>query len=100
MEMEQELKAIVQHLQDCWNCYDSRSYAEVFAEDADFIHILGAYYHGREKIEQGHCVIFDTIYKGSRNSLTVQKIRPLGENAAVVFVESTLQFLQGGERVT
>ena len=97
--MEKELRALVAHLENSWNSYDSRSFASVFAEDADFIHILGAHYNGRESIDKGHRAIFDTIYKGSHNKLEVQKIRPLSEDTAVVFTQSTLDFFQGEHKV-
>lgn len=100
MGVEKELRALVAHLQDCWNRYDSQSYASVFEEDADFIHILGAYYNGRDNIERGHRAIFDTIYKGSHNRLEVQKIRMVRDDVAVVFLQSTLQFFQGDGEVT
>jgi uncharacterized protein (TIGR02246 family) len=98
--METELRALVAHLENCWNRFDSESWASVFAEDADFIHILGAHYSGRESVEKGHRLIFDTIYKGSHNRMEVEKIRPLRDDVAVVFTQSILEFFQGGSKVT
>ena len=98
--MNDELRDLVAHLEDSWNRYDSIGFASVFAEDADFIHILGAHYNGRESIEKGHRTIFDTVYKGSHNNLAVEKIRPMGADVAVVFAQSTLEFFQGGNKVT
>ena len=98
--METELRAIVAHLEDCWNRSDSKGFAEVFAEDADFVHILGGYYNGRDAVEAGHRMIFDTIYKNSVNKWEIVKIRPLTDNSAIVFTLSTLEFNQGPNRVT
>ncbi len=56
-----------------WNSYDSVAWAVLFAKDAEFIHILGGYFQGREAIERGHRTIFDTIYKGSQNKFKVEK---------------------------
>ena len=97
--MDNELHALVAHLEKSWNSYDSQSFASVFAEDADFIHILGAYFNGRENIEKGHRAIFDTIYKGSHNQIQVHKIRALSEDVAVVFTQATLDFFQGENKV-
>ena len=66
---ERSLHEIVEKLEAAWNSDDSVAWASLFAEDADFIHILGGHYHGRDGIERGHRIIFDTIYKGSRNEL-------------------------------
>jgi len=98
--MENELRGLVAHLEDSWNRYDSQAFASIFAEDADFIHILGAHYVGRQAIDKGHRVIWDTIYKDSVVEWRVEKIRALGDEAAIVFTESALQFFQGGEKVT
>ena len=56
-------------LEAAWNAADSTSFAALFAEDADFIHILGGYYTGRAAIEAGHRMIFGTIYKGSSSAV-------------------------------
>jgi uncharacterized protein (TIGR02246 family) len=100
MNMENELRALLAHLEDSWNRFDSRAFASVFAEDADFIHILGVHYHGRESVEKGHRAIFDTIYKGSHNTMELEKIRALSDDIAIVFSQATLQFFQGGAPVT
>ena len=62
---EQVLHQIVEQLEAAWNSGDSVALAAPFAEDADFIHILGGHFKGRVSIEKGHRAIFDTIYKGS-----------------------------------
>jgi uncharacterized protein (TIGR02246 family) len=98
--MENELRAIVAHLEKCWNRSDSVGFSEVFADEADFVHILGGYYTGRDQVEAGHRIIFDTIYKNSVVKWEVVKIRPLGSDAAVVFTVSELEFQQGGNKVT
>ena len=62
---ERALHQLVYQLEAAWNTGDGTGFAEAFAEDADFIHILGGYYSGRTAIEAGHRMIFGTIYKGS-----------------------------------
>jgi uncharacterized protein (TIGR02246 family) len=98
--MENELRAIVAHLEDSWNRSDATSFSNAFAEDADFVHILGGYYNGRDQVEAGHRIIFDTIYKNSVVKWDVVKIRPLGADAAVVLTFSTLEFQQGPNKAT
>ncbi len=86
-------------LESAWNSYDSVAWASLFAEDADFIHILGGHFHGRAAIEQGHRTIFDTIYKGSRNSFTVESVRFVRPDVAVVFARANLTwYLNGAEQ--
>ncbi|MGO9518096.1 MAG: SgcJ/EcaC family oxidoreductase [Candidatus Korobacteraceae bacterium] len=84
------------HLEAAWNAADGQSFAEAFAEDADFIHILGGYYTGRAAIEAGQRMIFGTIYKGSTVRYSVEKIRFLRTDVAIVSLRQYLQFHEGG----
>jgi uncharacterized protein (TIGR02246 family) len=93
---ERALHGMVYQLEAAWNAADSTSFAALFAEDADFIHILGGYYTGRAAIEAGHRMIFGTIYKGSTVRYSVEKIRFLRPDIAVVFLRQYLQFHEGG----
>jgi uncharacterized protein (TIGR02246 family) len=93
---EKALHEMVYHLEAAWNAADGQSFAEAFAEDADFIHILGGYYTGRAAIEAGHRMIFGTIYKGSTVRYSVEKIRFLRPDVAIVFLRQYLQFQEGG----
>ena len=93
---EEALRGIVAKLEAAWNRGDSVGWTAVFADDADFIHILGGHFNGQTAIERGHRAIFDTIYKGSTNKFTVEKIRPVGDNAAIVFVYAELKVITPG----
>ena len=96
---ERPLYEIVEKLEAAWNSYDSVAWASLFAEDADFIHILGGHYQGRDAIERGHRTIFDTIYKGSRNKLDAEKIRFVRPDVAIVFIRTNLKwYLDGAEQ--
>ena len=93
---EKTLHEMVYHLEAAWNAADGQSFAEAFAEDADFIHILGGYYTGRAAIEAGQRMIFGTIYKGSTVRYSVEKIRFLRPDVAVVSLRQYLQFHEEG----
>jgi len=92
----EELQRVVEQLETAWNNSDGVAFAAPFAEDADFVHILGGHFTGRESIERGHRTIFDTIYKGSKVKFEVEKIRPVGANVAIVFIFSTLKISKPG----
>jgi len=94
---EKAIEAIVHHLEDTWNQYDSTGYAAAFKEDASFIQIYGGQLDGREAIEASHRCIFDTIYRGSHASFTLRSIRFLRPDAAIVFTCARLQFHDGIE---
>ncbi|HLI64002.1 MAG TPA: SgcJ/EcaC family oxidoreductase [Terriglobales bacterium] len=93
---ERALHAMVYQLEAAWNSADAAAFAALFAEDADFIHILGGYYSGRDAIEAGHRMIFGTIYKGSTVRYSVEKIRFLRPDVAMVFLRQYLQFAEAG----
>ncbi len=93
---ERTLHQLVYQLEAAWNAADGAAFAEAFAEEADFIHILGGYYSGRAAIEAGHRMIFGTIYKGSTVRYSVEKIRFVRPDVAVVSLRQYLQFYEDG----
>jgi uncharacterized protein (TIGR02246 family) len=98
MPHEQEaLLKIVRRLEQAWNDSDSVAWAAEFANDADFIHVLGGFYHGSRDIEQGHRTIFDTIYKGSHNRFEVEKVRLLRPDVAAIFIRANLTLYLNGQ---
>jgi uncharacterized protein (TIGR02246 family) len=93
---EQNLREVVKGLEAAWNKGDSVAWSAFFAEDADFINIRGGLFNGRTAIERGHRAIFDTIYKGSTNKFTVNKVRLASSDVAVVFLIAELKVTQAG----
>ena len=93
---ERALHQLVYQLEAAWNAGDGSGFAEAFAEEADFIHILGGYYSGRAAIEAGHRMIFGTIYKGSTVRYSVEKIRFIRPDVALVSARQYLQFYEDG----
>lgn len=91
------LLEIVNKLEQAWNNGDSAAWTTQFAGDADFIHVLGGFFHGSRDIEHGHRTIFDTIYKGSHNRFQVEKVRFLRPDVAVVFIRANLTWYLNGK---
>jgi uncharacterized protein (TIGR02246 family) len=94
---ERALHGMVYQLEQAWNAADGAAFAAPFANDADFVHILGGYYTGREAIEAGHRMIFGTIYKGSTVRYSVEKIRFLRPDVALILLRQHLQFFEDGQ---
>jgi uncharacterized protein (TIGR02246 family) len=86
------LREVVAAVEAGWNAGDGDSFAAPFAEDADYVIADGRYINGRQAIAQGHQQIFETIYRNTHNVGTVQHIRFLGDDIAVVHVEWQLTF--------
>ncbi len=88
---ERAIQAILQQLETAWNAYDSATFAAVFAEDANFIHIFGGQLDGRTAIEAAHRLIFNTIYRGSSARFILRSIRFVRPDVAVVFAQQQVK---------
>jgi len=86
---------LVRVLEEAWNNSNSDRFASVFAEDADFITVLGTHYNGRGPIETGHRRIFDTIFKNSQNRYSIEGVRFVRPDVVVVFVQARLALQDG-----
>lgn len=93
---ERALHGMVYQMEAAWNAADAVAFAALFTLDADFIHILGGYYTGRDGIEAGHRMIFGTVYKGSAVRYSVEKIKFLRPDLAMVFLRQFLQIPEDG----
>lgn len=87
---ETAIRGLVQQLQDAWNASDGTAYAAPFANDADYVVVNGNFIHGRDAIDAGHARIFSTIYRDSHIELTVEQLRPLRDDIALVNVRGHL----------
>jgi uncharacterized protein (TIGR02246 family) len=84
------IEAVVTRLESAWNAGDAPAFGACFAKDADFVTIRAEHFQGRTTIAGGHAVVFHTIYADSRNTLTLETVRMLRPDVAVIHVASTL----------
>ena len=89
------IEAIVKQLEAAWNAADGDAFAEPFADDADFITIRAEHILGRAAIASGHAGIFRTIYAGSVNQLTLEALRLLRPDVALIHVHAQLDVPAG-----
>lgn len=94
-EDEAAIRAIISRLPDAWNAGDGKAFSAPFAEDADYVIINGMRIKGRAAINSGHQQIFDTIYKGSVLTGSVQSVRFIRDDIAVAHVEWHLKYRRG-----
>jgi uncharacterized protein (TIGR02246 family) len=87
---EAMIRANVEQVAKGWNAKSGAEFAKPFAEDADYVVINGMHVKGRAAIDKAHQSIFDTIYKNSTVAVTVEQIRFLRPDVAVVHVRSAL----------
>jgi uncharacterized protein (TIGR02246 family) len=89
---ETMIRANVEQMAKGWNAKSGAEFAKPFAEDADYVIVNGMQIKGRAAIAEGHQGIFDTIYKISTLTLSVEQIRFLRPDVAVVHVRAALNF--------
>lgn len=77
-------KQVVAQLNDAWNRGDASAWAAPYAEDAEFINILGSVFSGKAAIRTRHAEIFDRAFRGSTMKATVRQVRMLGATVMVV----------------
>lgn len=75
---------VVADWQEAWNAADADALAALFAKDAEFVNVVGLWWHDRESIRDAHDFGFRTIFPGSTMSMGEPRVRFLGEDAAVV----------------
>ncbi|MEB4614550.1 YybH family protein [Leucobacter sp. M11] len=75
---------VVPAWQDAWNRADADHLAALFAEDADFVNVVGLWWHDRSSIRDAHDFGFRTIFPGSVITMAEPRVRRLGTDAAVV----------------
>ncbi|GAA3997933.1 SgcJ/EcaC family oxidoreductase [Sphingomonas humi] len=90
-----DAEAICAALEAAWNAGDGAAFAANFAEDADFVNVLGHHARGRAEIAVGHQGIFEGVYKGSRNRLQVEDLRSLGGSLSLMHVAAALEVPEG-----
>jgi uncharacterized protein (TIGR02246 family) len=99
MDDAQALREVVARVEAGWNAGDGDAFAAEFAADADYVVIDGQYIRGRATIAAGHHALFGGVYRGSRTEGTVEAIRLLCPDVALVHVRWRLRLTPpGGEQ--
>jgi uncharacterized protein (TIGR02246 family) len=80
---EQAVTAVIGALEDAWNRHDMDSFASFFADDADFVNVLGMRWIGRAAIKEAHVATHTTIFKNSRLRVQETSVRFLKPDVAV-----------------
>lgn len=83
---ERGVRLAVERLAKAWNARDAAALADCMAEDVAFVGMLGERYDGREILELSYRHIFDTILKGAHAVFTVEQVRFLKPDVAVVIL--------------
>jgi uncharacterized protein (TIGR02246 family) len=81
-----QIESVISALAESWNRHDMAMYGAQFADDADFVNVLGMHWHGREAIESQHAAIHRTIFRNSVLKILDYSLRPLGTDVVLVLI--------------
>ena len=86
-----EVKAVVAELAENWNRHDMRAFAALFAENADFVNVIGMHWHGRLEIETKHAQTHRTIFRNSFLQIVDVMVRFLSPTIALAHARTELK---------
>ncbi len=75
---------------ESWNRKDASALAAIFDEDAEFVNVVGLWWHDRAAIERAHAYGFERIFPVSAMRLIRTKVKYLGDDVAVVHARMRL----------
>ncbi|WP_170328239.1 SgcJ/EcaC family oxidoreductase [Ruegeria arenilitoris] len=67
-----------------WMARDAKALARLFAKDADFVNVVGLWWHNRADIERAHDYGLKTFFQESEILPRRIKVRRVGENIAII----------------
>ncbi len=91
-----EIAALLDTFVEGWNAASGTALARAFAPDADFTNVMGLRARGRETIAHGHDEVLATVFRGTRMAASVERIRVLRPDVAVVEASLALRAADGG----
>ncbi len=81
-----QIDAVIKGMIESWNRHDMVSYAAFFAENADFVNVLGMRQRGRAEIEARHVELHRTIFRNSALRLVEDSMRFVGSGVALAWI--------------
>lgn len=75
---------------DAWNARDPDALAALFDEDAEFVNVVGLWWHDREAIRRAHAYGLTRIFNQSTLRAAEVRVKRLSEDIAVVHARMAL----------
>jgi uncharacterized protein (TIGR02246 family) len=89
-EEERAIRTVLAKFYAGWNAHDPDAMVSIYSEDIDHINVFGEWHKGRASVREDLVAIHSASARNSQRSYTIEKIRFLTGEAAVVQV-STVQ---------
>lgn len=81
------IRAIIADLDSAWEHADANRWASHYAQDADFVNILGMYMADTKAMHARHHEIFTGVFNGSRHVGTLRRLRFIDASVAIADVD-------------
>ncbi len=94
------VKRVGAEIVDAWNRHDMKSFGSLFTEDAQFVNVIGLWWHGRAEIQKEHEALHATRMRNSHLVASETLVHPLGPDAAVFLMRWQLTGDTGIDGVT
>ena len=75
---------------EAWNHRDPDTLASLFDEDAEFVNVVGLWWHDRAAIRKAHAYGLERIFNHSTLRLVTVKVKHLSDGIAVVHAQMSL----------
>ncbi|MEL7001578.1 MAG: SgcJ/EcaC family oxidoreductase [Bacteroidota bacterium] len=85
---------------EAWNKRDADNIASLFIEDAEFVNVVGLWWHNREDIRKAHDYGLKTIFSESVIEVRRIKVRMLNDSIAIVHARMRLSGQTAHDGVT
>lgn len=83
--------AIPRAFAEAWNRRDPDALAELFDEDAEFVNVVGIWWHDREAIRRAHAYGLARIFDRSTLRVGAVRVKRLSDDVAVVHARMRLE---------
>jgi uncharacterized protein (TIGR02246 family) len=80
------VKRVGAALVDDWNRHDMQSFGSLFADDAQFVNVIGLWWHSRAEIQKAHEALHATRMRSSHLVASETLVHLLGPDAAVLLM--------------
>jgi uncharacterized protein (TIGR02246 family) len=85
---------------DDWNRHDMKEFGSLFTDDAQFVNVIGLWWHSRAEIQEAHEALHATRMRNSHLVATESAAHLLGPDAAVLLQQWQLTGDTGIDGVT
>src|SRR5690625_6317456 len=75
---------VITKWQEGWNAADADALADLFADDAEFVNVVGLWWHDKTNIRAAHAFGFAKIFPESVIKMGSPRVRLVGTDAALV----------------